>query len=169
MSFLVPMVSPLSRANIEQMAINVLENFSPGLLQKPGAFPALEFFNHYLPERYCLDTGVEDLGDGIEGLTFPDGRVLVSTGTYTLADQENGRARFTIVHEGFHGIQHKDQIRNSLVHTSFVLHRRQNIPAYRDGNRRAKGTHIGAEKGPTWKGEIVPGGGGGWCRNGRRA
>jgi len=36
------------------------------------------------------------------------------------------------------------------------------------GNRRAKGTHIGAEKGPTWKGEVVPGGGGGWCRNGRR-
>jgi Zn-dependent peptidase ImmA (M78 family) len=73
------------------------------------------------------------LSDGVEGVTWPDGRVIVSEATYRGAYQGNGRDRFTIVHETYHGIRHRTQIRTKLVHAGqLVLHRRSTIEPFRD-------------------------------------
>ena len=132
MSSWVPEVRPLSRADIERQAFAVLQRFYPKLLREPGWFPVIDFFD-ILRDAYGLDPGVEELSDGVEGVTWPDGRVILSEETYRAASQGNGRARFTVPHEGYHGIQHRGQIRRALVHTGgLVLHRRQSIPAYKD-------------------------------------
>jgi hypothetical protein len=133
MSRYVPVVSPLSRRNIEQDAIRITARFYPDLLQEPGRFPVLEFFDHVLRDVYRLDPGVELLSDGVEGMTWPDGRVLVSADTYRGAHDGIGRPRFTVVHECYHGIKHRRQIQKALVDAGeLVLYRRTKIKPYVD-------------------------------------
>jgi Zn-dependent peptidase ImmA (M78 family) len=79
-----------------------------------------------------LDVGVEDLAPGDEGITYPDGRVILSESTYRGMVAGNPRDRFTTIHEGYHGIQHAHQLQHRLVHSKLVLHRRQSIPTFRD-------------------------------------
>jgi Zn-dependent peptidase ImmA (M78 family) len=93
----------------------------------------LNFFDHVLRDEYGLDPGVEPLSDGVEGMTWPDGRVLVNEETYCGADNGFGRPRFTVVHECYHGIKHRDQIRKALIDTGeLVLYRRDDIKPYVD-------------------------------------
>lgn len=128
----VPRVRPMSRAQIEADANAVIRRHYPKLLQKPGPFPVLDFFD-LLRDKYDLDPGVEQLSDGIEGMTFPDGRVIVSEETYRSAYDGVGRARFTVPHECYHGIQHRAQIRKALVDSGeLVLYRRQTVKPYED-------------------------------------
>jgi hypothetical protein len=129
----VPRVSPCSKRDLEVHANGLITKYFPYLLSKPGEFPILDFFEHILPRDYSLDTGVELLSDGVEGITWPDGRVLVSEETYRAAARRNGRARFTIAHEACHGIRHRTQIKRALVDTGqLVLHRRADIECFRD-------------------------------------
>lgn len=140
MNALVPEVAPLSRAQIEQDAYKITRDCYPHLLTSPAAFPIVQFFDFVLGERHKnLISGVAELGDGIEGMTFPDGRVLVSEETYSNAVSGDGRARMTLAHESYHGICHCSQIRTQLVHGGkLVLYRRPSIPAFRDPEWQAK-------------------------------
>ncbi len=132
MSEFVPSVRPLSRNDIEAHAIWTIRRFYPHLLRKPGAFPVLDFFDQ-LRDAFGLDPGVEQLPDGIEGMTWPDGRVIVSEETYRGAAMGKGRQRFTIPHEGYHGIQHRSQIRKALCDSGeLILYRRQFVKPFRD-------------------------------------
>jgi hypothetical protein len=133
MSSYVPTVLPLSRRDIESCAERLVKQFFPYCLNTPGPFPVLMFFDSVLPDAFGLDTGVEELSDGVEGMTWPDGRVLLSPDTYAMAAAGQGRARFTTMHESFHGIQHQKQIRRVLSDTGRItLHRRGAIPPYLD-------------------------------------
>jgi hypothetical protein len=128
----VPRVRPLSARQIEQQAMGIIAAFYPNLLKEPGQFPVLDFFD-LLKDEFKLQPGVEELSDGVEGITWPDGRVIVSEPTYRGAAAGNGRDRFTVMHEAYHGIEHRGQIRNALVHTGeLVLYRRKMIEAFRD-------------------------------------
>ncbi len=108
MSTYVPVVKPMSRMDIEADAKTVIRRFYPRLLRRPGQFPVLDFFD-LLKDEYGLEPGVEPLSDGVEGMTFPDGRVLVSEETYRGAHCGVGRCRFTVPHESYHGIKHRAQ------------------------------------------------------------
>jgi hypothetical protein len=131
MTVYVPAVRPLSRKAIEMRATTIAARFFPGTLRNPCRFPVLDFFDCL--RDFGLDPGVEMLSDGIEGATFPDGRVLLSEDTYRNAARGYGRARFTVAHECFHGLEHRAQIKRSLIDTGeLVLHRRQDLPAYKD-------------------------------------
>lgn len=132
MSQLVPVVAPMSRAEIEQHATIIIRRFDPRLLRTPGHFPVLRLFDA-LSDEYELDPGVEELSDGVEGMTFPDGRVLLSEETYRGAHAGLGRPRFTVPHECYHGIKHREQIRRALSDTGeLVVYRRQIVKPYRD-------------------------------------
>ena len=129
----VPVVAPQSRRDIERCATRVIRRFYPKLLREPGPFPVLDFFDHVIREEYGLDSGVEALSDGVEGMTWPDGRVLVSEDTYSGAAADLCRPRFTVVHECFHGMKHRAQIRRVLVDTGeLVLYRRHDIKPFLD-------------------------------------
>jgi hypothetical protein len=132
MSLLVPAVRPHSANDIENQALSITARYYPYLLKEPGSFPVLHFFD-LLREEYGLEPGVEPLSDGVEGVTWPDGRVILSEQTYRAAHEGQGRGRFTVVHEAYHGIEHRGQIRNALIHTGkLLLHRRQSIVPFRD-------------------------------------
>lgn len=131
MSAYVPAVRPMSRVQIEQAAQRIIARHYPYLMRKPGQFPVLDFFDR-LKDDYGLDPGVEELSDGVEGMTWPDG-VIVSEETYQGAHDGIGRPRFTVVHEGFHGIEHRNQIRKALTDSGeLVLYRRHDIEPFRD-------------------------------------
>lgn len=133
MASVVPLVAPMSRSAIEGDATKIILDYHPHLLRIPGAFPVLDFFDHVLREDFGLDPGVELLSDGVEGMTWPDGRVLISGETYCGADRNSGRPRFTVMHEAYHGIKHRLQIRKALVDTGeLVLYRRHDIKPYID-------------------------------------
>lgn len=126
-------VSPRGKLAIEADATEVLRLHNPRLLREPGRFDVLKFFEQVLPNFHGLDTGVEQLSDGVEGQACPDGRVLVSESTYSNACDGYGRARFTIAHECYHGIRHREQIRRVLLHRGeAVFYRRADIPPFRD-------------------------------------
>lgn len=81
-----------------------------------------------LEDEYQLKPGVAELSDGTEGMTWPDGRVHVNEATYRGMLAGNGRARFTMCHEAYHGLAHREQIRNVLVDTGeLVLYRRSQL------------------------------------------
>jgi hypothetical protein len=110
----------------------VIRRFHPKLLNTPGQFPVLKLFDS-LSDQYGLDPGVEVLSDGVEGMTFPDGRVLLSEETYRGAHDGLGRSRFTVPHECYHGIKHRDQIRRALTDTGeLVVFRRKLVQPFRD-------------------------------------
>ncbi|MGD0516675.1 MAG: ImmA/IrrE family metallo-endopeptidase [Thermoguttaceae bacterium] len=132
MTLYVPAVAPMSRQKIEEEALAIISRYYPKLLRKPGPFPVLAFFD-LIREEFGLDPGVEELSDGVEGMTFPNGCVLVCEETYRGASEEQGRPRFTIPHECYHGIKHKDQIRKALMDTGeLVIYRRQLIKPFVD-------------------------------------
>ncbi len=129
----VPSVRPCSKRELELDARHLAAEYYPSLLTWPGAFPILPFFELILPRDFDLDTGVALLSDGVEGITLPDGQVLVSEETYRRATQQNGRARFTIAHEVCHGIKHRTQIKRALIETGgLVFHRRGDLESFRD-------------------------------------
>ncbi len=126
-----PAVAPKSRAKLEREAEDLLRRCYPEFLQRPGRFPAVRFFHDL--EDHGLDPAVELLSAGVEGITWPDGRVVLSEDTYRGACRGDGRCRFTVVHEGCHGLFHRSQLRHALVHTgTLVLHRKEDLVAYRN-------------------------------------
>jgi hypothetical protein len=132
MNHFVPVVAGMSRAEIERDSIRIITEFQPDLLRNPGRFPVLKLFES-LEDQYGLDVGVEELSDGVEGMTFPDGRVLLSEATYRGANDGAGRQRFTVLHECYHGIKHRKQIQRALVDVGeLVMCRRQSIKPYLD-------------------------------------
>jgi hypothetical protein len=132
MNSYVPEVRPLSRREIEDEALAVISRLYPKLLRKPGRFPVLDFWDR-LKDDYGLEPAVEHLSDGVEGITWPDGRVVLSEETYRGAHNGEGRPRYTVPHECFHGIKHRDQIRSALVDAGeIVLYRRHLVKPFRD-------------------------------------
>jgi hypothetical protein len=133
MSQFVPVVAPISRAEIAEEAKLVIARFRPRLLIRPGRFPVLKLFDALGDPPYNLESGVEELSSGVEGMVYPDGRVLVNEETYRGADNEIGRPRFTVSHECYHGMKHSKQIRRALTDVGeLVVCRRQNIKPFLD-------------------------------------
>jgi len=63
-----------------------------------------------------LETGIEHLGDGREGLSRynPDNRcleILLAPGTYEALEKGNPRAAYCLVHEFSHALLHGEQLR----------------------------------------------------------
>lgn len=132
MSGFVPRVASKSKKQIEEEAKKLLKKHYPELLCKPGKFDVLDFWE-MLQDEYDLIPGVDTLSDGVEGMTWPDGRVFVSEETYRGVINHNGRARFTMCHEAYHGIFHRMQIQNVLIDTGeLALYRRTDLPPYCD-------------------------------------
>ena len=131
MSRRVPAVAPKSRRQIDNESVEFLTKHFSEHLEIPGRLPVLKCFD--LLSDYGLDPGVAELSEGDEGISYPDGRVLLSEKTYRGAHAGNGRDRFTVVHECYHGLYHRHQIQHALVHQgTIVLARRGELPAYRD-------------------------------------
>ncbi len=112
---------------------------------------AYEYKRKLFPDAFALPRPVdveqtwEILGDtfftlvsdtlpyGIEGRTWPDGKVEISETTYVRMLSNDPRSRFTVIHECAHAILHVHQIKRVIESSSkLTLNRRQDIPSYQD-------------------------------------
>lgn len=127
MSTFVPRVHAKRKFEIERESHAFLQKHFPGSLESPERLDVLELWE-LLDDEYDLRPGVADLSDGVEGMTWPDGRVFVSEETYLGAARGQGRQRFTMCHEAYHALFHRPQISKVLVDTGeLALYRRAEL------------------------------------------
>lgn len=128
----VPAVKPMSYASIEIEAQSKLTELFPDRdLTDLEPIDVLETWE-LLSEKFEFQTSVCDLPPGVEGRTWPDGRVQLSSETYAGVVMNEGRPRFTTIHECMHAWYHSKQISDVLESGSLTLNRRKDIPAYKD-------------------------------------
>ncbi len=127
----VPRVKGLSYREIEALADEHRERLFPGTLSLPKPVN-VEHVWETIGDTF--DTLVSDsLPEGIEGRTWPNGRVEISEATFLGMRRNDPRSRFTVIHECAHAILHVHQIQKVLESLGTVtLNRRADIPAYQD-------------------------------------
>jgi len=128
----VPVVPGLSRNLIESKAVLLLQEIQPEALYGQCPTKVEEIFEFYIPDRYNMETGYEDLsilGDNILGYT--DAKKKVSVVDKTLSDSTEQsmlrRFRATVAHEIFHCMYHVPILNSfrssSLFENGETLHR----------------------------------------------
>lgn len=128
----VPAVNGMSYREIEYEAEKKLQQRCPQLLSHPGPIDVNNIWEDLEEIDGCRPC-VEQLPDGIEGRTWPDGRVELDESTYLLMLRNDPRARFTVIHECAHAWLHQKQIQSVLAKSGqLTLNRRSNIPAFKD-------------------------------------
>jgi hypothetical protein len=127
----VPRVKGMSYLQIELEACKHRERLFPGTIALPRPVDVEQTWE-ILGDEFC--TLISDsLPDGIEGRTWPDGRVEISETTYLRMLRNDPRSRFTVIHECAHAILHVHQIKRVIESSSkLTLNRRQDIPSYED-------------------------------------
>ncbi len=135
----VPLVPPLSRAQIEDIADRVLREYFPRYVTNPMPVPVEELFEFILPQYFHVDSGTSNtIPIGAEGVALPRGsrgrpEILLAEPVYDAMHAYDGRARYTGSHECGHGIMHMPYLRSQLIEGSApALYRRQEIKPFRD-------------------------------------
>ena len=132
MSSYVLSIPPKSAHEIDTEANAFLRHTAPECLASPKRVPVYRIFDS-LDQLYPqLDSGVADLPPEVDGECHPDGRVLLSEPTYSGLTREDGRSRFTALHEIYHALKHMPYVRRMKVERKIVLYRKQALPAYLD-------------------------------------
>ena len=81
-----------------------------------------------------MDFGIDELPLGVEGIAEPPNRLTISPDVFDALGHA-GRARFTGSHEAVHALLHLRQLTARLESPgggAARLHRRSDVPAYRD-------------------------------------
>jgi len=111
----VPLVQPLSRAEIERRANRLVAEIDPSLVNSPGEFPVLEVLEFRSLELLGAEFDVSDeLEPGVEGLMDPTmntPQIRLSPEVYAALQEGIPRARFTAMHEAGHAKLHAIQLR----------------------------------------------------------
>ena len=99
-------VPPTSWKKIDEVVTRFITRFYPELLNTPGPFPVQEFLELRL-SKIGYDYEVVDMPTGKEAETnFKDKIIRISSVTYEALCRNDGRARFTVMHEIGHVILH---------------------------------------------------------------
>ena len=127
----VPKVRPTSRKKLDRWADRFLtEHYSTVLEDRP--LDVEHLVDVHLARHHRVYIVVEDLPHGVEGITeLPDRLILPSKVHDKL--REDGRARFTGVHEAVHAMIHLPHLAARYVSRAQQrLHRREELPPYLD-------------------------------------
>lgn len=113
MSKRVMKAAPLSRNRIEQVTQAVLKDFCPEMLIGLRQLDVERFYETYVPKRFGVTTGYQQLTSGIHGFTNPARlESAVSIKLVEAADRATIRfGRSTIGHEAAHAILHAHQFK----------------------------------------------------------
>ena len=123
-SYSLSQIPYLTYGSLDEYAEELIKDFAPELLCKPGALDVDNFIEYYLHlavdyRRLCLDRkvlGITAFNDGTvdvmcEDTGMPE-KIFVKTGTVILdpallAKRNIPRLRFTMLHEGSHWLLHR--------------------------------------------------------------
>lgn len=128
-----PLAPPLSRLNIETIALDLVRDRVPQLLTEPGAFPVIDFVEYELYQLHGYRTWSSELTLGVEAVTIPQQKTLyLREDVYEALTEDQGRARFTATHEEGHVWLHRGLRTYSRRGEQLGLFRKAEIPAFRD-------------------------------------
>lgn len=112
----------LSRVRIEKIAQSVIKDFDPNALTELIEIDIERLYEQYIPKRFGISTGYQELSVGIHGFTNPT--KLESAVSVTLVDAADASTRrfgrSTIGHEAGHCILHAHQFRKRQVNDAFL-------------------------------------------------
>lgn len=125
------LVTPISTKRLREYA-NI---FRTSLKPKTEKFPVLLFLEIILPQLFdnfsFHPVGKEKMGQN-HGLTYPSkGKILIRTDVYEGACKDNGRDRFTIMHEIAHLLLHRN------IPASYARTTSEGHPCYMDAEWQA--------------------------------
>ena len=122
----------MSYRTIEEFAEKKLRELFPQRLVTAGPIDVYETLEQLI-DRYGLDFSVvETLPNGVEGRTWPCGKVELSESTIQGVFRSEYRPRFTAIHECGHAWMHAPQIQEVLENGPLMLNRRINIQPFED-------------------------------------
>ncbi len=125
------LVTPMSTKMLREYA----DIFRRSLKPKTDKFPVLLFLEIILPqlfENYSFHPMSKDVMGENHGLTYPGkGKILIRDDVYEGAIQDNGRDRFTIMHEIAHLLLH------SNIPASYARTTSEGHPCYMDAEWQA--------------------------------
>lgn len=136
-----PRMAGMSHRSAELKAIEITREYArfrkrPDILSELQPFPVEDFYEFYLRERFNLNPGFGQLPFGMEGVTRPNGHLILSPEVYEGMYAGQGRARMTALHEGVHGIIHLPRLIavecEIRAGKSQDLYRRDELPKYLD-------------------------------------
>ena len=131
----VPVVSGMSKNQIERRALSLLKSYCPENLLVAKPTPVLEIFEDFVYGRYGFTPLIQDLPAGLEGRTNITTRTVeLDSATHQALEENNVRARFSTAHEIGHVDLHREEKAFSGILTSkdVTYARRKDIPAYLD-------------------------------------
>ena len=107
-------VEPKSKEKIEKEAEQILRLLCPKHLTEPGELDVEDFFvqaEKIYGVKLELDNSIEVLGSYDPATNT----IHLPEKTYLAACTGNWRARFTVIHELYHAIKHRDQLLNPNI------------------------------------------------------
>jgi hypothetical protein len=138
---------PRKKDDIEQKTEAFLEKASPDFLRRPMPLDVNKFLTHDLLKYYNIGFEIvenEKMESTIEGMYDPfSNKIVFSEKGYDLLLKGHVRSRFTGTHEGYHGIDHGDQIRAmkpTVLLNNLYLYRQKrvrDIPIYQQAEWQA--------------------------------
>lgn len=130
----IPIVKGMSRLDIERLAVRFLRAVSPDSVLGHRPTPVLKIFDRVLP-KFGFNPNVVVLPAGLEGVTDPARkRVTLDHNIYAALEDDDGRARFTTMHEVGHVLMHAKQMAATampFVNAPVLLARRSDIKPFR--------------------------------------
>ena len=135
---------PRSSANIDSLALNIVQQYQPEMLNNEKRFDIERFFDCYLEGLTKVTTGYRRLEPGIHGYT--DSNDLISVISVDLMDDpwEEFFCRSTMAHETGHAILHVWDYRRKKAILKSIHNENHTLRNYRE-------SEIITYKNPEWQ------------------
>jgi hypothetical protein len=128
-----------SSADIDHVALRLIERYQPEALNKPQEFDIERFFENALEPMTGVRADYQDLGLPVHGYTDSDQKISVVDTSLAENPSQRNRFRATVAHEVGHAILHVGQFRrrkevlrftHDCEDVSLRMYREDEIPAY---------------------------------------
>lgn len=126
---------------IDQIALNIIKQYQPLILESPQAFDVELFFEHDLEDRSGLEASYADLPFGIYGMTDSENREVCVSKALMDSPHKIAFARSTIGHECGHVLIHVPEFtkRKAVLRSvqdkkdvDLAMYRKEDIPTYQN-------------------------------------
>lgn len=128
----VPAMPPTSHLKLDRWAIEFTRQFTPEVWDGQPINVERLLDVVLMAPPFNIDVWIEPLPPGVEGITDPPNRLLISPEVYEALPYE-ARARFTGTHEAVHAVMHLPHLKDAYHSSSLPkLYRRDEIYTPRD-------------------------------------
>lgn len=133
--------APRKGADIDLLALKLVQHYQPEVLVGETAFDVEKFFEFDLEDLCGVKADYRELPPGIYGVTDSERKECIISVELMDRPRESDKyfARSTIAHEGYHAIVHIPEFRkkrailksvNDEQHASLCLYRQEDVPIY---------------------------------------